>query len=95
MNIMIDRKNLTRKLNRLQPFDCDVSDKQHAKLLEFVSSVHKNGSKVINELIEEGNRVLGDESMLKDSWHQDVVERLDYERDQQTSGMSKPSIIIV
>ena len=84
-----------RKLNRLQPFDCDVSDKQHAELLEFISSVHKNGSKVINELIEEGNCVLGDENVLKDSWHQDVMEWLDYERDQQKSGMSKPSIVIM
>ena len=74
-NIMIDRKNLTRKLNRLQQFDCTVSDKQHAELLEFVSSVHKSGSKVIKELIEEGSRVLGDENVLKDSWHQDVVEQ--------------------
>lgn len=43
-NIMIDRKNLTRKLNRLKPFDCDVGEKQDAELLEFVSTVHKNGS---------------------------------------------------
>ena len=88
-NIIIDRKNLTRKLNRLAPFDCDVGDKQSAELLQLVSSVHKNGSKVINELIEEGSHVLGEENLLKDSWHQDVVERLDYERDQQSSGIVK------
>ena len=88
---MIDQKNLTRKLNGLKPFDCDVGEKQHAKLLEFVSTVHKNGSKVINELLEEGGRVLEDDNVLKDSWHQDVVERLDYEKDQQSSGMSKSS----
>ena len=63
-NIMIDRKNSTRKLNCLQQFDCTVSDKQHAKLLEFFSSVHKNGSKVIKELMEEGSRVLGDKNVL-------------------------------
>ena len=90
-NIMIDRKNLTRKLNRLQPFDCDVSDEQHAEPLDFVSSVYKNGSKVIKELIEEDNWILGDKNVLKDPWHQDIVERLDYERDQQRSGMSKSS----
>ena len=91
---MIDWKNLTRKLNRLKPYDCDVGEKQHAKLLEFVSTVHNNGSKVINELIEEGGRVLGDNNVLKDYWHQDVVERrLDYEKDQQRSGMSNSAII--
>ena len=69
--------------------------KQHAELLEFVSTVHKNCYKVINELIDEGGRVLGDDNVLKDSWHQDIGERLDYEKDQQSSGMSKSSQLLI
>lgn len=84
--VIVDRQNVVQKLNKLRPFDYEVNDKQHAELLQLTSAVHTIGSKVINELVEEGSRVLGEDNVLKDSWHQDVVERLDYERDQQRSG---------
>lgn len=85
-NITVDRKNLIRKLNRLQPFDCDVNDKQHYQLVQLVSSVNKTGSKVIQELIERGEALLGEgNNVLKDSWQQDVLDRLDFESDQQKS----------
>ena len=83
-----ERKNLTKKLNKLQPFDCIVNDKEHASLLELVSTIHKKGSKAIQELISEGEQVLGcDNNALQQAWHQDVTERLEYEVDQRRSGM--------
>ena len=48
-----ERKNLTKKLNKLHPFDCIVNDKEHANLLQLVSTIHKKGSKAIQELISE------------------------------------------
>lgn len=71
-----ERKNLTKKLNALQPFDCIVNDKEHANLLGLVSTIHKKGSKAIQELISEGEQVLGsDNNALQQAWHQDVTER--------------------
>ena len=83
-----ERKNLTKKLNKLHPFECIVNDKEHAHLLELVSTIHKKGSKAIQELISEGERVLGsDNNALQQAWHQDVTERLEYEMDQRRSGV--------
>lgn len=57
-----ERKNLTKKLNKLQPFDCIVSDNEHANPLELVSTIHKKGSKAIQELISEGEQALGSDN---------------------------------
>lgn len=82
-----DRKNLNAKLSALAPYNCDLKDKQHTELLQLVSLIHKNGSQVIEELCSQGDRALGQESnLLRDVWHQDVVERLQYEKDQSKSG---------
>ena len=76
-----DRQNLAAKLAKVAHFDCDLSDKQHTELLELVRSVDKNGSRVVEELYAEGDR-LPDNNPLKEVWHQDVIERLEYEKDQ-------------
>ena len=79
---------MTRKQNKLQPFDCIVNNKEHANVQELVSTTHKKGSKAIQELISEGEQVLGcDNNALQQAWHQDVTERLEYEVDQRRSGM--------
>ena len=50
-------------------------------------SINKNGSKAIDELCSEGEKVLGvDNSPLRDVWYQDV-EHLEYEKDQRKMGM--------
>ena len=67
-------------------FECDVSDKQHSELIELVWAINKNGSKAIDKLRSEGEKVLGVNSPLHDVWHQDV-ERLEYEKDQRKMGM--------
>ena len=86
-----DRQNLAAKLSRVAHFDCDVSDKQHSELLDLVRAINKNGSKAIDDLCSEGEKVLGvDNSPLRDVWYQDVVERLEYERDQKKTGMLTP-----
>ena len=82
----VERQNLISKINRLNRFDCDVSDKQHAELLKLVKSVNDKGSRVIQELINEGEHQLGENNLLKESWKQDVVERLSFEEDQRRSG---------
>ena len=79
------RKQSIKKLKKFDRFTCDVSDKQHSEILLLVSSV--NDSKAIQELIEEGDRVLGDEqNALREAGQQDVRERLDYEKDQSKAG---------
>ena len=77
-----DRVNWAAKLSKVAHFDCDIGDKQPAELLEVVRTVNKNGSKVIEELCAKSDHLLGvDNNSLREVWHQDVVERLDFEKD--------------
>lgn len=48
-----------------------------------------NFKKKIQRLLEfcvNGDQVLGQERNLRQAWHQDVVERFEYEKDQFTAG---------
>ena len=54
--------------------------------MELVSSV--NHSEAVQELIIEGDRVLGEEkNALRQAWQQDVTECLEYDRDQTKVGV--------
>ena len=65
----------------------NLSDKQHSELLQIVRTVNRQGSKAIDELCSRGDQLLGEENNpLRDVWHQDVVERLEYEKDQRKAG---------
>ena len=87
--VIEERKNLVQKLNKLQPFECSINDRQHSELLQVVSAIQNKGSAAVNQLICDGEAMLGaDNNILKDAWQQDVIERLDYERDQSQSGNS-------
>ena len=69
---------MAAKISKVMHFHCDVSDKQHSELLELVCSINKNGSKAIDELCAEGDRVIWiDNNPLREVWHQDIVERLE------------------
>ena len=83
-----ERKNLNAKLSiLLDPFDFDLKDKQHSELMEIVRTVHKKGAKTIEDLCARGEQVLGqDNNLLREAWKQDVLDRLDYEKDQHKSG---------
>ena len=86
--VIEERKYLAQKLNKLQPFDCNINDCQHEELLQLVSGIQSKGSATVNQLITEAEQVLGpDNNTLKDVWQQDVVERLHFEKDQRKSGM--------
>ena len=79
------RKQSIKKLKKLDKFTCDVGDKQHAEILQLVSSV--KDSKAVQELLAEGDCVLGEQhNALRQAWQQDVHERLDYEKDQHKAG---------
>lgn len=68
-------------------FNCDFKDKQHAELLQLVRSIHNNGSRIVEELCNQGDQILGQEqNLLRETWRQDVIERLEYEKDQSNSG---------
>ncbi len=73
-------------MKKLIPFDCEVSEKQDSELLHIVSQINRKGSKVIDELIKNGDEVLGEDNLLRDAWRQDVIERLAYEKDQCKAG---------
>lgn len=85
-NIRQERKQSNKKLKKLDKYDCNISDKQHTEILQLVSSM--KDSKAVHELIAEGDRILGEgQNALREAWEQDVVERLEYERDQAKAGM--------
>jgi len=75
------------KLHSLEPYNCELSDEQHSEMLELVKTVNKN-KKAVNELCKRGDDILGgtENNLLCAAWHQDVTERLEYEKDQATSG---------
>ena len=55
--------------------------------MEIVRTVHKKGAKTIEDLCARGEQVLGqDNNLLREAWKQDVLDRLDYEKDQHKSG---------
>ena len=70
----------------MDKYDCDVNDKQHSELLWIVSNL--NDSKAVQQLIAEGDRILGEEqNALRQSWQQDGTERLEFEKDQTKAGV--------
>ena len=71
-------------MKALTKFDCDLREKQHTELLALVSDIESKSSESIQELIREGDRILG--KPLRDAWRQDVIERLQYEKDQSKAG---------
>lgn len=81
-----ERKALSTKLSSVSEFDCTLKDKQHEELLELVKAIDKHGSKTIEELCMQGDKVLGESNMLREVWKQDVLERLKFENDQRKSG---------
>ena len=84
--ITTERKSLSIKLSTVT-FDCCLKDKQHTELLHLITAIEKhNGSKIIEDLCAEGDRILGESNVLRDVWKQDVLDRLEYERDQHKSG---------
>lgn len=88
-----ERKNLLAKMSTPQ-FDCDLKDKQHTELLQLVKAIDKHGSKTIEDLCAQGDKVLGEDNVLREVWKQDVVERLHYEKDQRKSGTYVASIVL-
>jgi len=81
-----ERKHLQAKAHILEPYKCELSDKQHIEMLQMVKELNKN-SKAVNELCKQADKVLGsDNNILSAAWQQDVVERLEYEKGQSTSG---------
>ena len=83
-----DRKNLASRLSLVRAeLDYDVNDKQHAELLEIVSSVNTKGKEVIDDICDKGDELLSTEyNPLREVWKQDVVDRLQYMRDQKKNG---------
>ena len=78
---------MVQKLNKLQPFECNINDRQHNELIQLVSAIQNKDSATVNQLISEGESMLGaDNNILKDAWQQDVIERLHFEKDQSKSG---------
>ena len=82
-----ERKQLMMKMTANTVFDCELNDKQHAEMLQVVRELNRN-ARAIDDLCAEGDRLLGStDNLLRAAWHQDVIERLEFERDQAKSGI--------
>ena len=63
-----------------------ISVTSNTEILQLISSM--KDSKTVHELITEGDPILGEgQNALREAWEQDVVERLEYKRDQAKAGM--------
>ena len=57
-------------------------------MLKLVKELNKN-SKAVEELCKHGDKILGTgNNLLRAAWQQDVIERLEYEKDKSSSGMN-------
>ena len=76
-------------MSALATYDFNVDDEaQHDELLTLVRSVFTHGSKAIEDLCGRGDKLLGEgRNLLREARRQDVIEHLEYERDQSKSGM--------
>lgn len=54
-----ERKQCIKKLKGLDKYQCDISDKQHAEIMQLVTTV--NDSEAVRQLIAEGDSVLGED----------------------------------
>ena len=55
--------------------------------MQLVSTISRSGSKAVQEMIADGDRVLGEEgNALRQAWQQDVTESLEFEKDQSKTG---------
>lgn len=82
-----ERKRLQAKVHDLEPYNCVLSDKQHIEMLKLVKELKKN-SEAVRDLYKQADEGLGAENnLLRAAWEQDVIERLDYEKDQSSSGI--------
>ena len=78
--IIEEKKRLKVKVQSLEPYNCDLSDKQHIEMLKLVKELNKN-SNAVRELCECGDKILGNENnLLRVTWQEDVIERLEYEQ---------------
>ncbi len=72
------RKHYATKLKKLGKLDCEVSDKQREELVQLVSAANK--SEYVKERLVKGDHTLGeDNNCHKQTWQQDLTERLEYE----------------
>ena len=76
-------------------YDCELSSQQNSEMVALVKSIGKN-SKAIENLCAQGDKVLGSGgNLLCAAWKQDVVERLEFERDQTNSGVCIPNFLLL
>ncbi len=55
--------------------------------MQLVSTVSRSGSKAVQELTADGDRILGEESnALLQAWKQDVTKRFGFKKDQSKAG---------
>lgn len=79
---------LAAKLSKVEEFDYNLNDKQHAELLEIVQVISKEGSKDVEELCSKGDEILSkDCNPLREVWQQDVIDRLNFHKDQRKNCM--------
>ena len=83
---ILSRKRLQSQLDAIAPLDCELSSEQHSEMLKLVRELNHH-SNAVDDLCAEGDKALGSENnLLRAAWQQDVVDRLEYDKDQSKSG---------
>jgi len=89
-----ERKCLQGKVHDLEPYNCVISDIQYVEMLKLVKELNK-GSESVRDLCKRGDEVLGAENNLFQAvWQQDVNDRLEFEKDQSSSGIVKIKALV-
>lgn len=82
--IAYEKRQLFVKVNCIESDDYNLNDKQHNELLQIVKEIQRKGSESIKELIKKGQQAQG--NMLEEAWKQDVMDRIEFEKDQRKAG---------
>ena len=55
-------------------------------LPQLVSDIQSERAEFVQKLFSEGDCIHGEENLLRDAWRQDVIECLQYEKNQRKTG---------
>ena len=73
-------------MKRLGIYDVSVDDATNEELLALTSYIYSKSKSELQRLLAEAEK-LGKDGVLKETWKQDVEERMTFQKDQKRKGI--------
>jgi len=78
----------TVQVKRLTGYDVNVNEATHEDLIKLTSEIYHKSKGELHKLLSEAEKH-GKEELLKETWRQDVEERLSFQKDQKKNGKTE------